>query len=82
MATVVEILSPGRQLQSARANPASQFAQQPVVVSHSMHPESQSSTGTVVIEMIGVTTCVATANQHQLAIEKGARTVYIHHSQN
>ena len=62
--TVVEVLSPGRQLQLERANPALQFVQQPVVVSHSMHPESQSSTGTEVTETGRVTTCVATANQH------------------
>ena len=57
--TVVEVRLPRRQLQLESANPAVQFAQQPVVVSHSMHPELQSSTGTVVTEMGRVTACVA-----------------------
>ena len=71
MVTVMDVLSPGKQLQLERANPALQFAQQPVVVSHSTHPQSQSSIGTVVTEKGGVTTCVATANQHQFATERG-----------
>ena len=49
--TMVEMISPGKQLQLERLYPALQFAQQPIVVSHSTQPRSQSSTGTVVAEM-------------------------------
>ena len=48
---MTEMISPGKQLQLERSYPALQLAQQPIVVSHSMHPGSQSNTGTVVAEM-------------------------------
>ena len=52
MARVVEALSPGTHLQLfSRTYPALQFAQQPVVVSQSMHLSEQEMSGAVVVEV-------------------------------
>ena len=57
--------------------PSVQFEQQPVVVSHSMHPGSQSITGTVVVEGGGVTR-VGIAALHQICQGQDRRHLLCH----